>query len=255
MSDEELGELIVGVVLLVSVIAGSIGAFVLDAKLHRRRPHVLPFKWGYFNGILAVCWLPVGVLGLMGASNLEEYFAVIYLLLVGVAGVFVLKRSRQAYLWLTILLFMPLLWIINGVYLSNRWKELGMKRRRRSSSPSEGDSSASDSPAPSVTEQIRAAGDSLRPQEPQGFSSAPVPSVMSADSGGGSPVPPALPAEIYIAQNGKKEGPFTLAEIITLLRTQTGTPLQTHLYWQPGMDSWRPFAELADRLRLTGALN
>lgn len=43
--------------------------------------------------------------------------------------VFILKYSRAAFLWATILSFNPLVWIINGIYLRNRWNHpLVLKR-------------------------------------------------------------------------------------------------------------------------------
>ena len=36
-------------------------------------------------------------------------------------GLFMLHYSRNAFLWMTILSINPLIWIINGIYLKNRW--------------------------------------------------------------------------------------------------------------------------------------
>jgi len=41
---------------------------------------------------------------------------------VGLLCVFILKYSRVAFLFATILSLNPLLWIINGIYLKNRWQ-------------------------------------------------------------------------------------------------------------------------------------
>ena len=254
MSAEEVGGLIIGGLLLVGVIAGIFGSFHLDDKLHARRPYVLPFRWGYFSGIVALVCLPMAALGLFGATTTAEYVSVVYMLLVGVCGVFVLRRNRFAYLFLTILLGIPILWIVNGIYLSSRWQEMGVKSsgrwRRRSSRRVDS--------GPIVAPLVRTVG--LEPL-PQPQSLADSSSTGAAGSGVEvvnqvSPATtPAAPAEIYVAQNGQKEGPFTIAQIQEHLRSRSSADLQTQLYWQPGMDRWRPLPELAVRLRHTGALS
>ena len=45
-------------------------------------------------------------------------------MVIGILGVLVIKRSRVAFLFLTILSLNPIGWIINGIYLNRRWQEL-----------------------------------------------------------------------------------------------------------------------------------
>lgn len=50
-----------------------------------------------------------------------EYFVSFILFLFCIGAYFVLKKNKYAFLVLTICTLNPLLWLINGIYLKNRW--------------------------------------------------------------------------------------------------------------------------------------
>jgi len=102
-----------------------------DKKLHKRNPSAMGFKWGYFTGFrilfVAIILLPFLVLSaLLGDLTEDEvlgfYFLVIVVLLV--PGIFILCRHRWAWILYTVCSMNPALWIINAMYIKNRWKEL-----------------------------------------------------------------------------------------------------------------------------------
>jgi GYF domain 2 len=260
MSDEELGEVIIGGVFLVGVILGIFGSFILDRKLHVRQPNARPFKWGYFNGIVAAVWLPFSLMAFYGSTTDNEYLASFVLMVIGILGVLVIKRSRVAFLFLTILSLNPIGWIINGIYLNRRWQELaavptGKDSRLASEPQAPARNTFTDYPRESsAAASLRADSGSVHRSQPSSYPSSPAvppPTVVSATVN--KPKVSAPPPEIYVATNGQKEGPFTVAEILERLRTSANH--RTQLYWQPGMDDWRPLRELADKLQRTGTLS
>ena len=48
----------------------------------------------------------------------------IYGFLMGVCGIFMYRRNRWVWLFGTLFSLNPLLWIVNGIYLRNRWAEM-----------------------------------------------------------------------------------------------------------------------------------
>jgi len=254
-------------VFLIGLVLGVVGSFILDRKLHVRQPDVLPFKWGYFNGIMAAVWLPVAALALLIPplpKDRDTYFLSVFCLLgIGIAGVFVLKRSRAAFLFLTLVSLNPIGWLINGIYLSHRWQELDPKKTPQSGRAIP-DANATDRahthvPAEPIASQrsaaISAPSSQLRPHAPLPTSGKPLvsysPSLIKATSKAAK-VPSPI-ANIYLAENGRKDGPFTSEQIVKRLRNSPD--VRSQMYWQPGMDAWRPMHELSDKLQRTGALS
>ena len=110
----------------------AVGAsFYMDKKLHERKGRLQPYKWGYYNG-----WMGVMVSGFYAivyfvnasdsyGSRADDYFS-LGLLFVAIAAVsagFVF-RNKWWCIAATVVQFNPLLWIINGIYIGNRWDEL-----------------------------------------------------------------------------------------------------------------------------------
>lgn len=79
------------------------------------------FTWWRVYGWLG---LIVGVPYSIALGVNDRDLAGMYFIFAAVGGflcVFILQYSRAAFLWATILSLNPLLWIINGIYLKNRW--------------------------------------------------------------------------------------------------------------------------------------
>ena len=89
------------------------------------RPQCRPFGWGYYNalaGFLAQIFI-IGQLSEANQTTLRVFFVfavVIYFLL----AILTLRRNRWGFVALTALSFNPILWIINTIYIKNRWTEL-----------------------------------------------------------------------------------------------------------------------------------
>jgi len=121
-----------GVVIACALVAAGL-ANSWDKKLHEKSPDVMPFKWGYF-----VAWMGI-ITGVVMAflsfrnqalwyrkSDVDLVWGVICL---GYAWIhyFMLQRHRLAWVVGVILHFNPVAWIINAIYIKNRWSEMGGK--------------------------------------------------------------------------------------------------------------------------------
>jgi len=106
----------------------------LDRRLHTRNPSAKSFKWGYWNGhllsatsgFLGVSFL-LAVLGLLlvnGTFSLKGLLIVLALCPFFVLGVSIELRNRWAWIVWTIVSLNPILWVVNGIYIKNRWKEI-----------------------------------------------------------------------------------------------------------------------------------
>ncbi len=62
---------------------------------------------------------------------------------------------------------------------------------------------------------------------------------IPAPSGNASSIP-ASHRTIFLYADGKKQGPYTRAEVLTLW--ESGALDETTLYWEPGLDDWRTLA-------------
>lgn len=81
----------------------------------------LSFRWWKIYGWLGlVVGVPYSIVMGFSSHSLSGLFFLLAIL-TGFISVFILQYNRAAFLWATILSLNPLLWIINGVYLKNRW--------------------------------------------------------------------------------------------------------------------------------------
>ena len=85
-----------------------------------------PYTWGYYSG-----WISMILGGELIAISLFNFSVgetdVVMLLFMGVGvmalGYGVIKRNAIAWILLIIISFNPICWVINGIYLKNRWSE------------------------------------------------------------------------------------------------------------------------------------
>lgn len=127
-------EVIVIIAILIALFVAPLwGAFALDKRLHRRHPNFKPFVWGYYNA-LGCFIVPIYGLGAIAGQNPSmepsSKWQVLCVLLVIFAplGLLAIKRNRWAFVVLTTLSINPILWLVNGIYLKNRWRELTPNR-------------------------------------------------------------------------------------------------------------------------------
>ena len=110
-------------------------AHSMSLKLYKSHPEFKPYTWGYFNGISGMLtgltllvWLFFFQAGHSGSGRRADEFAfflgLYYLTIVALHFLFI-KRNRWGILIAIIFQLNPVMWIINGIYLKNRWSEMG----------------------------------------------------------------------------------------------------------------------------------
>ena len=122
MTSEDTGSLYALHTILVLVVALPSG-FLKNKAWMMSHPDQRSFAWGFFlsyAACLAAIYVPGGLV--MGGVNGLATAA--YGLVFTVAGVFMYKRRRWAWLVGTLLSFNPIVYIINIIYLKNRWNEM-----------------------------------------------------------------------------------------------------------------------------------
>lgn|SRR5690606_12779391 len=103
-------------------------ALIHDRRRRRKFKDTRPFRWGYYNIYSeALGCVLLGVVSIVAAlrapDNLWPF--VIPLNIASIALLyFAFRRSRTAFIIITILTFNPILRVINGCYLHRRWKEM-----------------------------------------------------------------------------------------------------------------------------------
>jgi hypothetical protein len=83
-----------------------------------------PFAWGYFNSLAVIT---IGASGaIFGIWSYSEDGAnlIIWSILMIALGALLYGRNRWAWIVFTILNVNPASWVINGIYLKNRWDEM-----------------------------------------------------------------------------------------------------------------------------------
>ena len=188
-------------------------SFHLNKKHLQKRRYAKPFAWGYYNGLLCCIILPVGLLCLiagLGDQDADTVLGGAFMAAIGSLGPFILMRRRWAFLVLVVLSFNPIAWIINGIYLSNRWREMAM--------PDDAEGPAQ-TPAPVRKLTLSASPEVVAPP--------PVPGI-----------PVEMGQKIYIAQNGQRTGPFDTATVESMRKAKMILP--GSLYWHSGMKDWAP---------------
>lgn len=89
-----------------------------EVELNKEQEIVLSFEWWTLWAWLS---LTIGNVFTYFALKEEIGLAILAIILNIALVVYVLKFNKYAFLMATVLTFNPLLWIINGIYLKNRW--------------------------------------------------------------------------------------------------------------------------------------
>lgn len=106
-------------------------SFSMNDSLHKNHPEVKPYAWGYYIGWMGMLNSSAfSIVQFISASKTygrnSDTFAVLglILLIVAITHFFIIKRNKWA--WVIGIAFQlnPILWIINGIYLKNRWTEM-----------------------------------------------------------------------------------------------------------------------------------
>ncbi len=111
------------IIILIMVLLPYLVAKKLNTKLQQKNPNYKSFVWGYFIGISNIIWGILLILVLMDTKSLDLIVS-IFMLIPIILGYFTVKRNKTLFIALTVLSINPIIWIINWIYIKNRWDEL-----------------------------------------------------------------------------------------------------------------------------------
>ena len=123
-------EIAILTVVCLAFVAPIVGAVLLDRRHKRIRPQCCPFGWGYYNALVGFLapFLIAGQLRTGQFLGADQTTLRLVLLLAVVIyfplAILTLRRNRWGFVLLTVLSLNPILWIINTIYIKNRWAEL-----------------------------------------------------------------------------------------------------------------------------------
>lgn len=128
MTEEQIEQIIHYIMLGISIVPAIIISIIHEKK-RKKRPEMVntkPYTWGYYIGWIAMILGGEFIaIGLYSLSVGENYAALLLLIGGGVMalGYGVIRRNPIAWIFFIIISFNPVCWIINGIYLKNRWSE------------------------------------------------------------------------------------------------------------------------------------
>ena len=117
----------------ICVIISIIIAYYMNKKFKDHYPDKMGYMWGFIQGtspivmsvLLSICYVIVVVSSRDLTALSDEVDLVMTIAFVRAAVAYgVVKRHRWIFIIHTILTFNIFLWIINGVYIKNRWNEM-----------------------------------------------------------------------------------------------------------------------------------
>jgi hypothetical protein len=129
-----MGFLVIALVIII-FLGPIIGAFLLEQRHQRLRPSLRPFGWGYFNGLGGFV-SPFFVAAQFGQADpgLARMVLLVAAAITWPLAVLTLRRHAWGFVLLTVFSLNPVLWIINFIYIDNRWSELTTGRPGRRAS-------------------------------------------------------------------------------------------------------------------------
>jgi hypothetical protein len=90
-----------------------------------KNPECKPFAWGFYQATSWISLPPIVLLALRNESvDIQLIVLAIFVLVFLPIMVMTIRRSKVGFILMTALSLNPLLWIINGIYLKNRWTEM-----------------------------------------------------------------------------------------------------------------------------------
>lgn len=118
------------VVLVACAVVSALLALHMAEILRQKEPELKPYAWGYFVGWSGLTGgIAYGTSQIIAAFDAYGSRAE-FLGMLGVFSIFfaimhalVIRRNKWAWVAAIILQLNPILWIINGIYLRNRWTE------------------------------------------------------------------------------------------------------------------------------------
>lgn len=106
-------------------------AFMLNGWQREKHPELSSYKWGYYCGCTGTFSYSVfaifqflDALGSYGSHSKMLFLFSLAFAVASIVHVGIIKRNKWAFVLGTVLSLNPLLWVINGIYIKNRWSEL-----------------------------------------------------------------------------------------------------------------------------------
>ena len=97
-----------------------------------KNPNLLPFAWGFFVGYMGVVFSLISAASLFiesthkyGSAATGMVVLGLIMLLTAFVHIYMIKRNKWAWLVGIVISMNPILWVVNGIYLKNRWHEMG----------------------------------------------------------------------------------------------------------------------------------
>jgi drug/metabolite transporter (DMT)-like permease len=114
------------VIATIVLFAPFVCAQLLNKRLQKKHPEFKSFFWGYFSASAMLLFQPFIVAGQLHNADLSvlRISVALSFLITLPFSVMTLLRNRIAFILLTIITINPVMWIINGFYIKNRWNEL-----------------------------------------------------------------------------------------------------------------------------------
>lgn len=120
------------VVFILVTLGAAVGGTVMNERLHDKHPQLKSYIWGYFFGLVSVLAAASLITLIPFVLFFEEQslvdlrlFQIVIVLLIAIPNFFILKRHRWAWIVATLVTCNPVFWVINGIYVKNRWIEMG----------------------------------------------------------------------------------------------------------------------------------
>jgi drug/metabolite transporter (DMT)-like permease len=112
-------------IVAVILFAPFVCAYLMNKRLNKKHPEFKSFFWGYYSAFALLVFQPFLVAGQLHNADLSVLrFGVTFCFLITLPfSVMTIFRKRIGFILLTIITLNPILWIINGVYIKNRWNE------------------------------------------------------------------------------------------------------------------------------------
>lgn len=98
-------------------------AHILGKRWKANHPNKRPYQWGYYWSIMNIAALALVPAAFFGDWRDGAVIGV-WMLAGGITGFFTWKRHRWAWILGTLLSFNFVAWVVNGIYLKNRWTEM-----------------------------------------------------------------------------------------------------------------------------------
>jgi len=133
-------------IIAITLIVGIPTCFYLDEALHKQAPEAKPFKWGYYFTVGGAAgnllWALAFIYRALYAQGMHFYILLLLALIMVISAcvnALAMQRQRWALVTAVILQCNPIFWIINAIYLKNRWRELAPSGAPRAAAQADGE--------------------------------------------------------------------------------------------------------------------